>query len=153
MKQKNPNKKNGFIPQTTYDQITKLMPIVSVEALIIADDKMLFLRRKNEPAKGQWWFPGGRIRKDEALQETLSREIKEETGLKIVSARLIGVYSRIFPERHDVTIVYSCKCKPGKIILNEEHTEFKFFETPPSNLHQFLHEVINDSRKKLMKIN
>jgi len=54
------------------------MPIVSVEALIVMDETLLFLRRNNQPAKGEWWFPGGRIRKGESLEEALRREVKEE---------------------------------------------------------------------------
>ncbi len=41
-----------FIPQTLYDQIVKCLPIVSVEAVIVKDDALLFLKRNNEPVKG-----------------------------------------------------------------------------------------------------
>ena len=51
MKKISSNKKRGFIPQATYEKIVKFMPIVSVEALIVAEGKLLFLRRKNKPAK------------------------------------------------------------------------------------------------------
>ena len=103
------------------------MPIVSVEALIVADGGLLFLKRRNHPVKGEWWFPGGRIRKGESLEDALRREVKEETGLELLEAKLINVYSWIFPERHDVTITYLCRCNDVKVVLNEEHSEFAFF--------------------------
>lgn len=53
--------KEGFIPDSLYGKIVKYMPIPSVEAIIVRDGKFLFLRRKNSPAKGQWWFPGGEL--------------------------------------------------------------------------------------------
>ncbi|MCJ7762548.1 hypothetical protein MUP38_03720 [Candidatus Bathyarchaeota archaeon] len=56
-----PGKESDYIPSALYDQIIKCMPIVSVEAVIVLDDSLLFLRRNNQPAKGEWWFPGGRI--------------------------------------------------------------------------------------------
>jgi ADP-ribose pyrophosphatase YjhB (NUDIX family) len=87
----------GFILSALYKQIMKRMPIASVEAVIEINGALLFLRRKNMPAMGQWWFPGGRIKKGESLEETLSWEIKEETGLELVSSKLINVYSRVFP--------------------------------------------------------
>ena len=124
------------------------MPIVSVEALIIVDDKLLFLRRSNEPAKGQWWFPGGRIRRGESLKQALHRKIKEETGLDITSTKFIGVYSRIFPERHDITIAYLCRCKEGRVKLNDEHSEYGFFTMNPDGLHPFLVETVRDSKWK-----
>ena len=52
MKHRIPNEELGYIPQATYEQIVKIMPIVSVEALIVAEGKLLFLRRNNAPAKG-----------------------------------------------------------------------------------------------------
>jgi ADP-ribose pyrophosphatase YjhB (NUDIX family) len=122
-----PEESSDYIPSTLYDQIKQCMPIVSVEALIVMDYSLLFLRRNNQPVKGEWWFPGGRIHKGESLEQTLYRKIKEETGLEISESKLINVYSRVFPERHDITIVYLCKCKEDKIKLNNEHSKYAFF--------------------------
>jgi len=124
------------------------MPIPSVEALIVMNGALLFLRRKNDPAAGQWWFAGGRIRKGESLEETLQREVKEETGLKIESYRFIKAYSRFFPERHDITIAYLCMCRDGKIELNGEHSEYRLFKKLPRDLHPYLIETITDSHWK-----
>jgi colanic acid biosynthesis protein WcaH len=139
--------KVDFIPQKLYDQIVDAMPIVSVEAVITINGKMLFLKRNNEPVKGEWWFPGGRIHKNESLQDALYREIKEETGLEIVEHKLVNVYSRVFPQRHDITIVYLCKCKDAKITLNPEHAEYALIEKAPENLHPCLLEVIKDIKQ------
>ncbi len=84
------------------------------------------------------------IKKGESLEETLSREITEETGLELVSSKLINVYSRVFPERHDITIVYLCGCIEFKIILNDEHSEFDLFNDIPDGLHPYLLETIKD---------
>jgi len=134
-----------FIPDGLFDEIKKVLPIVSVEALIVSDGGLLCLKRNNEPVKGEWWFPGGRIRKGESLEEALRREIKEETGLELSSYKLVNVYSRVFPERHDMTIAYLCRCSPGKIVLNEEHSEFVFFKKMPDDLHPCIREVVEDS--------
>jgi colanic acid biosynthesis protein WcaH len=146
MKKTSSTKECGYIPQVTYNAIVKCMPIVSVEALIVIDGALLFLRRNNEPAKGEWWFPGGRMRKDESLEEALRREIKEETGLEITAYRFINVYSRVFPERHDITITYLCRCKKGNIRLNDEHSEYGFFKKRPAELNAFLVKTVKDSK-------
>src|SRR5665647_1832421 len=138
----------GFISSALYDQIVRLMPIPSVEAVIVMNGSLLFLRRKNNPASGQWWFAGGRIHKGESFEETLHREVKEETGLDIEAYRFIKAYSRVFPERHDITIVYLCKCKESKIELDSEHSEYKLFNKMPKDLHPYLLETIKDSQWK-----
>jgi colanic acid biosynthesis protein WcaH len=137
-----------FIPSVLFDQIVKRLPIASVEAVIVSNGALLFLKRNNEPVKGEWWFPGGRIRKGESLEDALRREIREETGLEISDYRLINVYSRIFPERHDLTIAYLCKCKKGKVVLNGEHSEYAFFKVVPPDLHPCLQETLRDSEWK-----
>ena len=86
-----PDKESDYIPLVLYDQIAKCMPIVSVEALVVMDEALLFLKRNNQPAKGEWWFPGGRIRKGESLEEALRREVKEETGLEVTAIDLLWV--------------------------------------------------------------
>jgi len=78
----------------------------------------------------------------------LYREVKEETGLKVIKSKLINVYSRIFDERHDITIAYQCKCKGDKIILNNEHSEYRYFKRLPKPIHPYLKQVIQDLRKK-----
>ena len=147
------SKKNmsGFIPQGIFDKIVGLMPIVSVDAVILINGSLLLFKRKINPAAGQWWFVGGRINKGESFEEALRREVKEETGLEISSFRFINVYSRFLPERHDITLAYLCKCKDGKIELNDEHSEYKLFKELPNGLHPYVLETLQDSqwRKQL----
>ena len=139
---------SGFIPQAIYDQIVDLMPIASVDAVIVMNGALLLLKRKNNPAAGQWWFVGGRINKGESFEQTLRREVKEETGLEIESFRFINVYSRFLPERHDVTIAYLCKCQESKIEINDEHSEYKLFKELPTGLHPYVLETLQDSNWK-----
>jgi len=139
---------SDFIPQAIYDQIIGLIPIASVDAVIVINGALLFLKRKDDPAIGQWWFAGGCIHKGESFEETLQREVKEETGLEIESYRFIKAYSRVFPERHDITIAYLCKCREGKIELDNEHSEYKLFKKLPKGLHPYLLETIKDSKWK-----
>ena len=139
------DEETDYIPDLLYSQIEKSIPIVSSEALIIFDGALLLLKRNNAPAKGEWWFPGGRIRKGESAEDALRREVKEETGLELDECRLINVYSRVFPERHDITIAYFCRSKSSNVVLNDEHSEYAFFKQLPSNLHPCMQKVITDS--------
>ena len=139
---------NDFLPDLLYGQIVKRLPIVSVDALIVVDGALLLVRRNNEPVKGEWWVPGGRIHKGESLEEALRREILEETGLELKDCRLINVYSRVFPERHDITIAYLCHCKRGQVKLNSEHSEYALFKSMPRGLHPYLVETVGDSKWK-----
>jgi len=135
-----------MIEKSLYDKIVSVIPIIGVEAMIVNDHKeILFLKRNNPPVKGEWWFAGGRIKRGETFEEALKREVKEETGLGIDIIRFIGVYNRIFPERHDITLEFLCKCHNEKVVLNDEHSEYKFCKKIPSDIHPDLRNIIKNS--------
>lgn len=63
----------------------------SAYVAVIVDDKgrLLVERRGYEPAKGMLDLPGGFADMDETVEEGLSREVLEETGLEVVSAEYL----------------------------------------------------------------
>lgn len=56
------------------------------------DNKVLLIKRNTIPFKGYWALPGGRIDPGEVVEQTIVREVKEETGLDVVITRVIGEY-------------------------------------------------------------
>lgn len=91
---------------------------------------------KNQDLGAYWDIPGGRIHKDSNVEETLKREVEEETGLtKIKSFRkLDGVISNIRIPQGDTTLglilfIYVCEVEEYEnISLSEEHIDYKWFE-------------------------
>jgi len=74
-------------------------PIVGVSAVIFVDKSVLLVRRKQEPAKGQWSLPGGAVELGEGILEALARELREELSVKIAVGGLVGVFDKIFHDR------------------------------------------------------
>lgn len=60
-------------------------------AVIVQKSKVLMVKRKREPYKNTWMFPAGFVDFGEHPRETLTREVAEETGLKIKKAKLFKV--------------------------------------------------------------
>lgn len=58
-------------------------PIVSVGAIILDDDRVVLVRRSNEPWRGLWTFPGGAVELGEPIRMAVVREVREETGLLV----------------------------------------------------------------------
>ncbi len=65
-------------------------------ASLIHDNKILLLRRNKPPFKGLWGMPGGKAEFGEHIEDTIKREIFEETGLNIKLKRILAVLSEIF---------------------------------------------------------
>jgi 8-oxo-dGTP diphosphatase len=57
-------------------------------------ERLLLIRRRNEPGAGLWSLPGGRIEPGETDQQAVVREMTEETGLVVTCGRLVGAVER-----------------------------------------------------------
>ncbi len=68
-------------------------PKSTATAVCIRNRKLLVVKRAEEPKKGKWDFVGGFLNEGETLEEGLRREIKEELGINIDRAELIGNFS------------------------------------------------------------
>lgn len=94
----------------------------TVGALIKQEGKILLIDRAIEP-KG-FACPAGHIEEGETPEEALKREVKEETGCKIISYEKIAeeiIYNNHCSKgaKHHHWFVYACKIK-GKLRRNEE---------------------------------
>jgi 8-oxo-dGTP diphosphatase len=67
---------------------------VGVTGIVRAQDgRVLLLRHRLWPPEGQWGFPSGFARRGETFQETVVREVREETGLTVRVGRLLELRS------------------------------------------------------------
>ena len=55
-------------------------------------DKILLIKRRTLPFTGYWALPGGRVDPGETVEQTIVREVKEETGLDVEIVSKIGEY-------------------------------------------------------------
>ena len=70
-------------------------PQVAVGAIVIADEKILLVKRNKAPHKDLWALPGGSVEPGETLQEAAEREILEETGLIIKAKKPVYTFDLI----------------------------------------------------------
>ncbi len=103
---------------------------IGVKAIIVRDSSILLLKRvKND---GYYWdMPGGRIDGDESFEEALERELIEEIGgiSDIKVGKLTSVYRLPFDVENAhglVLIFFKVSAKIFKIILSNEHAEYKW---------------------------
>jgi 8-oxo-dGTP diphosphatase len=56
------------------------------------DNKILLIKRNTRPFVGFWALPGGRMDPGETIEQTVVREVKEETGLDVKIVKVVGEY-------------------------------------------------------------
>lgn len=95
--------------------------IVNVEALILKDNKWLFVKRSMDEghAAGSISLVGGKVEDstsvDEVLEKNLKREIREEVGIEIEEEMTYIASSHFISDDKEsvVDIVFLCKYKSG----------------------------------------
>jgi bifunctional NMN adenylyltransferase/nudix hydrolase len=96
---------------------------VTVDAVIVHSGHVLLIRRRAEPGKGLWAFPGGFVDTHESLQTAVIRELREETRLKLPAPVLLGSL-----KRHEVFD------HPQRSLRGRTFTHAYFFEFPTGEL-------------------
>ena len=115
-------------------------PIVGVGALIFQQDEILLVERGREPLKGQWSLPGGAVETGERLDDAITREVREETGLEITPIQVALIFERIIPdaagnaEYHYVLVDYLCEIRGGKLCAGDDSNCARWFHV--DDLHQ-----------------
>jgi colanic acid biosynthesis protein WcaH len=81
------------ISKDLYKQMLLNLPILCVD-LIIQNSKgeYLLVKRDNEPVKGFWWIPGGRVIKNDDVYASAQKKCIQEIGVDIEDWRVVGIY-------------------------------------------------------------
>lgn len=147
------------IPDDIYEKIVRAMPIPCVD-LIVSNQagEILLVCRTNEPARGQWWFPGGRVYFGETRKEAVGRHLLEECGLHATSPKELWTCDVILPlaandcASHAITTLYTMKVKEhDKVTLDSQGSEFAW-KKPSTWQRESLHPLMAEFLSKLQKL-
>ncbi|MCW4039102.1 MAG: NUDIX hydrolase [Candidatus Bathyarchaeota archaeon] len=114
-------------------------PLIGVGALIHRGDKIVVVKRENEPAKGLWSIPGGLLELGERVYDGVKREVMEETGLDVEIDRLLDVIDNIVYDDdgkicyHYVLIDYLCSSSHGDLTAATDVTEAQWIKLEDVN--------------------
>ena len=117
-----------------------------VKALIIRDNKFLVMHNNGVKAD-LWELPGGRMEFGETAEETLKREIMEETGLKVNPIKLLDTWNLIKEERQITGIIYLCSIEEGEVKLSDEHDAYKWIKASKESV-DIMYDVFKSPMEK-----
>jgi len=116
-------------------------PMVGVGTVIVRDGHVLLVKRANAPAAGKWSIPGGLVHVGETVEEAAKREVREESGLRVMLKGLVGVVNRIIPDSagrvqyHYVLIDFVGRPEPGEATAGSDAAEVRW--VPVSEVRQY----------------
>lgn len=130
--------------------------IVSVVAVIRnANGRYLVLKRRDDEIAypGRYTFPGGKVEGNETIVETLVREVREETGLKMKPAKLLLKDKTYLRSDGQTSKFFSYLCEVEQdtpIILSKDFTDARWVS--PKELASLEHVGIEEELRKAEEI-
>jgi colanic acid biosynthesis protein WcaH len=127
-----------FLEKELFSSIIENTPLISID-LIIKDSegKILLGQRINKPAKNSWFVPGGRIYKDEKIEDAFKRITKDEIGkeFNISNSSFKGVYQHFYDDNvfndnfstHYIVLGFELVIKEELSLGTIQHEKYKWF--------------------------
>ena len=99
----------------------------SLRLIITKGDKILIAKIKG----GSFYFlPGGGLEFNESIEGAINRELREELGIKLKSAKFVGINETRFKDKHGVNhgidLVYKVDVNKLSDVSKERHIVFEF---------------------------
>lgn len=141
-----------LIEESLYAKIKESMPIPCVDLVVLNDKhEILMLKRANDPEKGKWWFPGGRVHFAETREEAVHRKLTQECNLTTDKIKEIGTDDLILKNlddslSHAITSVFMVRIKESEILLDFQSTEYKW-----NTINNWIHVLNNQFLLKYLK--
>lgn len=149
--------------------VVRLAPLLAIDLILTAPDGAVLVgRRRNRPARGSWFVPGGRIRKGESLDEAFRRIVTEELGdhagiLAGISgqradATLIGVYEHFYDDNFAGAegigthyVVFGYRVMAGEAVLPQQQAQHSGYRwMMPAEL--LANDAVHDNTKAYISV-
>ena len=127
-----------FLEKKLFSTIIENAPLISIDLIIKnSEGKILLGQRVNKPAKNSWFVPGGRIFKDETMQDAFKRITKDEIGkaYDISNASFKGVYQHFYDDNvfndnfstHYIVLGFELVIKEELSLSTIQHEKYIWF--------------------------
>ncbi|MEG7336738.1 NUDIX domain-containing protein [Bacillus sp. 0102A] len=108
----------------------KIVPAVS--AVVLHKEREILLQERVD--NGKWSLPGGNVEPGETVEDSIKREVMEETGLDIAVKHLVGVYSdpnhviayQDGEVRQQFSLCFLCEKTGGNLAASNESKKVEF---------------------------
>ncbi|MEX3931381.1 GDP-mannose mannosyl hydrolase [Paraburkholderia phymatum] len=143
-----------FLEADDFLQVVRMTPLVSID-LIVSDyaGRVLVGNRRNRPALGTWFVPGGRICKNERLDAAFTRIVDAElgiSGMERSAARFGGLFEHLYSDNfagadeittHNVVIAYFLTLEnTASVGRFDQHSRYIWLRPEELLAHDGVHE-------------
>ena len=140
-----------YAPEETFADCLSHFPQACVEVVVAHEGGVVLARRVNDPAAGEWFWPGSRLYKGERLVDAARRIASEELGLSVTVERRLGVHEHFWERssvagadsRHTVNVVFLVRPVDGlDVALDSQHDDWRLVHEATDRYHEYVREYV-----------
>ena len=146
------SKPESYLATELFASVVAHAPLVAID-LIVTDSQgaVLLGLRNNAPAQGFWFVPGGRIRKNEAINTAFMRIAENELGctMHIAQSRFLGVFEHFYDvnfagvigaDTHYVVLAYHLQTEHRLVALpRQQHSQYIWMQPDKAKQNPLIH--------------
>jgi len=150
-----------MLDSKTFKTVIDSTPLISIDLLVKKDNKILLGRRINKPAQGYFFSTGGRVYKNESIEDAMSRlaqtelniELFHSTSLKVkLTPKFIGVFEHFYDDgiyedisTHYINLAYELNVDNEMLNLpTDQHNEYQWFSIKELLESKQVHKYVKD---------
>jgi len=123
-----------MLDDQTFKTVIISTPLISIDLLVKKDNKILLGKRINKPAQGYLFSIGGRVYKNETIDNAMIRIAKIELNIELNSTpRFVGVFEHFYDDSvyedvstHYVNLAYEIEIEETLSLPSEQHNEYQW---------------------------
>ncbi|KAB1187527.1 MULTISPECIES: GDP-mannose mannosyl hydrolase [Haloferax] len=138
------------IPDDEWESIVRNVPLVSVDLVVRHNGGVVLGLRENEPARGEWFVPGGTVMKNETLTDAVHRVAREELGSDVTIEERLGTFEHFYDtseiegvdSKHYLATAFVVTLDADELRPDAQHSQLKVFEPPYDDVHPYVERYL-----------
>ena len=141
-----------MLDDQTFETVISSTPLISIDLLVKNNNKILLGKRINKPAQSYFFSIGGRVYKNEAIDNAMMRIAKNELNIELkLTPRFIGVFEHFYDDSiyqdvstHYVNLAYEIEIEETLNLPTEQHNEYKWLTIDELLKNKQVHKYVKD---------
>ena len=141
-----------MLDDQAFKTVINSTPLISIDLLVKKDNKILLGKRINKPAQGYLFSIGGRVYKNESIQQATARIAKDELNIELkLTPSFIGVFEHFYDDSiyqdistHYVNLAYEIEIEEIFNLPTEQHNEYQWLTIDELLKSKQVHKYVKD---------
>lgn len=141
-----------MLDDQTFKTVISSTPLISIDLLVKKDNKILLGKRINKPAQGYFFSTGGRVYKNETIDNAMIRIAKNELNIELkLIPRFIGVFEHFYDDSiyqdvstHYVNLAYEIEIEETLNLPTEQHNDYQWLAIDELLKSKQVHKYVKD---------